>query len=357
MRRGDYSCTMRQANLEEVLEVACDAELCTDKFKEKVGTQPSRGFAAAVLYYIRSLSTVMPRYRISKGIQVSSIEWHFFSGGTILHISYRLLLCVEHVEKNGKPILYLVFEFLDTDLKKFIDSYRKGPSARPLPPNVIKSFMYQLCKGVAHCHKHGVLHRDLKPQNLLVDKEKGILKIADLGLGRSFTLPMSNKASISRLFVLFCVLVVQKIGEAIADMDEESSYGSDVGEFSSASYNSDDEDLQFAENPDLAHRVMLMDDAKQAAEYEDILKIMLRVGKGEKKNESKIRSKKEDPKVPASVELDKFSYIEDAEALEQDAKTKKVKSSGSSNPDITNDAMENCIGEDIHEFTFIDDEE
>ncbi|XP_078180905.1 cyclin-dependent kinase B1-1 isoform X2 [Carex rostrata] len=102
------------------------------------------------------------------------------------------LLCVEHVEKNGKPILYLVFEFLDTDLKKFIDSYRKGPSARPLPPNVIKSFMYQLCKGVAHCHKHSVLHRDLKPQNLLVDKEKGILKIADLGLGRSFTLPMKS---------------------------------------------------------------------------------------------------------------------------------------------------------------------
>ncbi|KAF3327319.1 cyclin-dependent kinase B1-1-like isoform X1 [Carex littledalei] len=54
------------------------------------------------------------------------------------------------------------------------------------------SFMYQLCKGVAHCHKHGVLHRDLKPQNLLVDKEKGILKIADLGLGRSFTLPMKS---------------------------------------------------------------------------------------------------------------------------------------------------------------------
>ncbi|CAN6444397.1 unnamed protein product [Victoria cruziana] len=52
--------------------------------------------------------------------------------------------------------------------------------------------MYQLCKGVAHCHGHGVLHRDLKPQNLLVDKEKGILKIADLGLGRAFTVPLKS---------------------------------------------------------------------------------------------------------------------------------------------------------------------
>lgn len=49
-----------------------------------------------------------------------------------------------------------------------------------------------MCKGVAHCHGHGVLHRDLKPQNLLVDKEKGILKIADLGLGRAFTVPLKS---------------------------------------------------------------------------------------------------------------------------------------------------------------------
>ncbi|XP_068668093.1 cyclin-dependent kinase B1-1 [Aristolochia californica] len=102
------------------------------------------------------------------------------------------LLCVEHIEKNGKPLLYLVFEYLDTDLKKYIDSHRKGPNPRPLPPALIQSFLYQLLKGVAHCHSHGVLHRDLKPQNLLVDKERGILKIADLGLGRAFTIPLKS---------------------------------------------------------------------------------------------------------------------------------------------------------------------
>ncbi|XP_073154577.1 cell division control protein 2 homolog C [Henckelia pumila] len=103
------------------------------------------------------------------------------------------LLCVEHVDnKNGKPLLYLVFEYLDTDLKKFIDSHRKGPNPRPLPQQLIQSFLYQLCKGVSHCHSHGVLHRDLKPQNLLLDKDKGVLKIADLGLGRAFTVPLKS---------------------------------------------------------------------------------------------------------------------------------------------------------------------
>ncbi|XP_051186079.1 cyclin-dependent kinase B1-1 [Lolium perenne] len=103
------------------------------------------------------------------------------------------LLSVEQVTKPcGKAVLYLVFEFLDTDLKKFVDGFRKGPSPKPLPTQVIKSFLYQLCKGTAHCHAHGVLHRDLKPQNLLVDKEKGLLKIADLGLSRAFTVPMKS---------------------------------------------------------------------------------------------------------------------------------------------------------------------
>lgn len=54
------------------------------------------------------------------------------------------LLCVEHVEKNGKQLLYLVFEFLDTDLKKFIDSHRRGPSPRPIPPTVIKVFFFKV---------------------------------------------------------------------------------------------------------------------------------------------------------------------------------------------------------------------
>lgn len=103
------------------------------------------------------------------------------------------LLCVEHLEENGKPCLYLVFEFLSTDLKKWMDRNGKGP-AHPLDPQIVKSFMYQLLKGLAHMHKHGVMHRDLKPQNLLVDDdtEHPLLKIADLGLGRHFSIPIKS---------------------------------------------------------------------------------------------------------------------------------------------------------------------
>ena len=100
------------------------------------------------------------------------------------------LLSVEHIDEGGKAMLYLVFEYLDTDLKKFMDATGKGPSATPLPKNSVKTYMYQLLKGVKHLHCHGVMHRDLKPQNLLVDQQRNLVKIADLGLGRAFSIPL-----------------------------------------------------------------------------------------------------------------------------------------------------------------------
>lgn len=98
------------------------------------------------------------------------------------HPNIVRLYDVVHTERK----LTLVFEYLDQDLKKYLDVCEGG-----LEANILKSFLYQLLRGVAYCHHHRVLHRDLKPQNLLINRE-GELKLADFGLARAFGIPVRS---------------------------------------------------------------------------------------------------------------------------------------------------------------------
>ncbi|XP_076167224.1 cyclin-dependent kinase 5 [Ptiloglossa arizonensis] len=96
------------------------------------------------------------------------------------HKNVVRLYDVLHSDKK----LTLVFEHCDQDLKKYFDSLNGE-----IDLDVVKSFLYQLLRGLAFCHSRNVLHRDLKPQNLLINKN-GELKLADFGLARAFGIPV-----------------------------------------------------------------------------------------------------------------------------------------------------------------------
>jgi cyclin-dependent kinase 7 len=72
----------------------------------------------------------------------------------------------------------LVFELVSTDLEVIIKD-----SKIILTPANIKSYMMQTLRGLEYLHKNWIMHRDLKPNNLLVNKD-GVLKVADFGLAK-----------------------------------------------------------------------------------------------------------------------------------------------------------------------------
>ncbi|KAG6919549.1 negative regulator of the PHO system [Tephrocybe rancida] len=100
------------------------------------------------------------------------------------HVNIVRLHDVMHSESK----LTLVFEYCEQDLKKYMDTTGDRGA---LDPVTVRSFMYQLLKGTAFCHENQVLHRDLKPQNLLINK-KGELKVGDFGLARAFGVPVNT---------------------------------------------------------------------------------------------------------------------------------------------------------------------
>lgn len=97
--------------------------------------------------------------------------------------NHRNIVQLLHVSKEKQDI-YLVFEFLENDLAKYMKKVQG-----PLDPPLVKSFLYQILLGINFCHMHRVLHRDLKPQNLLID-DSGLLKIADFGLSRAVSVSL-----------------------------------------------------------------------------------------------------------------------------------------------------------------------
>ena len=93
----------------------------------------------------------------------------------------NLIDMIEVFVHNGS--ISLVFEFCATDLEHIIkDKSEQLDAAR------IKGYMLGTLRGVAFCHANWVLHRDLKPGNLLLTTN-GVVKVADFGLARFFGSP------------------------------------------------------------------------------------------------------------------------------------------------------------------------
>ncbi|KAI8024418.1 hypothetical protein LOK49_LG03G01961 [Camellia lanceoleosa] len=90
--------------------------------------------------------------------------------------------------EHANIVNYTIFEYLDYDLEKFMKKFPKKSKNKQR----IKNFLRQILSGLAYCHELKIMHRDLRPDNLLVDHEGSVVKIADFGLARKFGSPLGE---------------------------------------------------------------------------------------------------------------------------------------------------------------------
>ena len=85
-----------------------------------------------------------------------------------------------------KGDFFLVFEYVEKNLLEVLEESPKG-----LSPKLIRSFVFQMCKAVSYLHKNNMIHRDVKPENLLIDENLN-LKLCDFGFARKVKLNREN---------------------------------------------------------------------------------------------------------------------------------------------------------------------
>lgn len=103
---------------------------------------------------------------------------------TLLHdLKHDNVMSLYRISCNAHRV-YMVCEYLDLDLKQYLREHPNG-----IPIRKVKKITYALLKGLAFCHGHRVIHRDLKPHNVLVSADASVVKIADFGLACSYVVP------------------------------------------------------------------------------------------------------------------------------------------------------------------------
>lgn len=98
---------------------------------------------------------------------IVKLKYFFYSSGEKVSV------------KKDEVYLNLVLEYVPETVYRVARHYSKNKQTIPIL--YIKLYMYQLFRSLAYIHSQGVCHRDIKPQNLLLDPESGVLKLCDFG--------------------------------------------------------------------------------------------------------------------------------------------------------------------------------
>jgi glycogen synthase kinase 3 beta len=130
-------------------------------------------------------------------------------------------------EKPEEVFLNVVMEYLSDTVYRTMKYFTK--LKQNFPPVLVKMYTYQIARGLTYLHELGVCHRDIKPQNILVDAKTHTVKICDFGSAKKLVQGEANVAYIcSRYYrapeLIFgatdysCVIDVWSLGCVMAEL-------------------------------------------------------------------------------------------------------------------------------------------
>lgn len=121
--------------------------------------------------------------RIVRHPNIVELKAFYYSNGE--RVRFRAILASVHVCAKLKPLqkdevyLNLVQEYVPETVYRASRYFNKMKTTMPILE--VKLYIYQLFRSLAYIHSQGICHRDIKPQNLLLDPSSGILKLCDFG--------------------------------------------------------------------------------------------------------------------------------------------------------------------------------
>ena len=101
----------------------------------------------------------------------------------IIHILIHIHISNTQGEKQDELYLNLVLEYVPETVYSISRQHQKSKMALPLL--YVKLYLYQLSRALSHIHSLGICHRDIKPQNLLVNPVNQQLKLCDFGSAKA----------------------------------------------------------------------------------------------------------------------------------------------------------------------------
>jgi len=119
----------------------------------------------------------------------------------VKNLNHPNVIKVHHIffsQKARGTFLHLVMDHLSSNLFEFIQKYKR--SNMSIPIDDIRLSMYQICRGMSYIHGMGICHRDIKPQNILINPDTLKVSVCDFGSAKSLVDNEWNKTYICSRF-------------------------------------------------------------------------------------------------------------------------------------------------------------